>query len=238
MKAVGYVRVSTQGQADGGHSLAAQRRQIRAACEARGWQLVGVFADEDATGANTKRPGLESLLAALAGHQADVVIVTDLDRLSRNPRDLYGMMDGVFADNGAALYAVAQGMDTTTDMGRAMIGVAVVFARLERDLLSGRTKRGMAEALTQGHVAGAPPFGWRREGGRLVKIAGRMKRQGGHLVKDDDQQRELRKARRLRTRGATLRKIAGRMGWTLYATTYRLGYRRPAKANGRGRRAA
>jgi len=149
MKAAGYCRVSTEEQAAEGHSLAAQRRQIRAAAEARGWELVDLFVDAGFTGANTDRPGLQQLLALGRAHGLDVVIITDLDRLSRNPRDVYMMLDDYFAENGLALYAIGQGLDSTTPMGRAMIGIASVFARLERDLLSERTKRGMAEAKAQ-----------------------------------------------------------------------------------------
>jgi len=221
MKAAGYCRVSTEEQVAEGHSLAAQRRQIRAAAEAREWELVDLFVDAGFTGANMDRPGLQQLLALGRAHGLDVVIITDLDRLSRNPRDVYMMLDDYFAENGLALYAIGQGLDSTTPMGRAMIGIASVFARLERDLLSERTKRGMAEAKAKGHVAGQVPFGWRRESGLLVR--------------DAEQQRLLVKARRLRQQGKTLRAIAEAMGWTLTATTYRLGWRRPVKNGRQGR---
>jgi DNA invertase Pin-like site-specific DNA recombinase len=210
MRAGAYVRVSTEEQVQGGHSLDAQRRQLRAACEGRGWELVEVFIDAGASGASMRRrPGLAALLAAVQAHHIDVAVVTDLDRLSRSPRDLYTMLDTCFAQNGAAFYAVGQGIDSTTPMGAAMIGIASVFAKLERDLLSERTKRGMAEGKRQGHIAGMAPYGWRRQGGFLVEVP--------------EDQAALAQARNLRRSGKTLRAVAEVMGWTLKATWGRLG---------------
>ena len=64
-KAIGYIRVSTQGQADEGVSLEAQRAKIRAWCELNDAELVAVFEDAGLSGASMKgREGLDAALKA------------------------------------------------------------------------------------------------------------------------------------------------------------------------------
>ena len=64
MRAIGYVRVSTDDQAREGVSLDVQEARIRAYCEAKGWQLVSVVRDEGKSAKDLKRPGLQEILGA------------------------------------------------------------------------------------------------------------------------------------------------------------------------------
>lgn len=73
MNVIGYVRVSTSGQAKEGYSLAYQQAEIRSYCQEQGWDLKHVFTDEGISGAkvdeNTlevNRIGFQSLLSALS----------------------------------------------------------------------------------------------------------------------------------------------------------------------------
>jgi site-specific DNA recombinase len=208
MRAAGYARVSTQEQVQGGHSLDAQQEQIAAYCKARGWQLAQVFVDPGSSGKDLNRPGLQGLLQAVKGHEVDVVIAPSLDRLARRARDLLNLRDEGLSGCGVALVLLREGIDCTTPAGKMTFTVMAGAAELERDLLSERTRNGMAQAKKKGHVAGRVPFGWRREGSVLVKDAG--------------QEKALRRARRLRRQGRTFREIAERMGWSLGATARRL----------------
>ena len=56
--AVGYIRVSTQEQAQEGVSLGAQKDKLKAYCKAMGIKLVEVFADEGISGGTMERSGL------------------------------------------------------------------------------------------------------------------------------------------------------------------------------------
>ncbi len=82
MKVIGYLRVSTDEQADSGLGLAAQRSGITIAARSRGWQVRWV---EDAgySAKNLDRPGVQAALSALAKGDADALVVAKLDRLSR-----------------------------------------------------------------------------------------------------------------------------------------------------------
>jgi predicted site-specific integrase-resolvase len=92
VKVVGYTRVSTREQAEDGHGLAAQRRAIATAAEARGWDVEWI---EDAgyTARSDKRPGLTTALHMLRRREAQVLVVSKLDRLSRSVQHL-GLLHG------------------------------------------------------------------------------------------------------------------------------------------------
>jgi DNA invertase Pin-like site-specific DNA recombinase len=73
MNVIGYVRVSTSGQAKDGYSLAYQKDEISSYCEQQGWNLIHVYTDEGISGAKVDeealevdRIGFQSMLAALS----------------------------------------------------------------------------------------------------------------------------------------------------------------------------
>src|SRR5262249_42796275 len=85
-RAIGYVRVSTAEQAEHGNGLAAQRVAIRQHAKSAGLRLVDVLADEGLSGSNglEARVGLVDALTRLERGDADVLIVSRLDRLARD----------------------------------------------------------------------------------------------------------------------------------------------------------
>ena len=86
-KAIGYIRVSTQGQADEGVSLAAQRAKIEAWCSLNDAELVAVFEDAGISGASMN--GREGLHAALKATTKGMALVTySISRLARSTKDL------------------------------------------------------------------------------------------------------------------------------------------------------
>jgi predicted site-specific integrase-resolvase len=93
-RVVGYVRVSTDKQADTGHSIEAQRAKLDAYCALYGYDLVTVEADEGASGKTRDgRPGLEGALELCRTGAADAVLVVKLDRLTRSTRDLGALLE-------------------------------------------------------------------------------------------------------------------------------------------------
>jgi DNA invertase Pin-like site-specific DNA recombinase len=89
LRAIGYARTSTDEQLAG---LDAQDSAIRAAVEARGWQLVDVVR-EQAPGADTDRPGLARALRRARTRHVDVLVVAKLDRLTRSFVHLAQLLD-------------------------------------------------------------------------------------------------------------------------------------------------
>lgn len=91
MNIVGYIRVSTQGQARDGYSLKYQEEEIRAYCEEQGFNLIYIFRDEGISGAKLNeealeidRLGLQEMLAHLSSVQIDYVVVLNTSRLWRS----------------------------------------------------------------------------------------------------------------------------------------------------------
>ena len=86
-RAGGYVRVSTEEQAEG-YSLGAQERAAGAFCQAHGWRAV-VYAEEGKSARTddaAKRPTFRRLLEDAEAGRIDVVVVHKLDRFARNRR--------------------------------------------------------------------------------------------------------------------------------------------------------
>ena len=84
MKAIGYVRVSTDRQAEQGVSLEAQEAKIRAMATVQGAELSEVIVDGGESAKNLNRPGLQRLLALVDSGKIEAVIIAKLDR-SRAP---------------------------------------------------------------------------------------------------------------------------------------------------------
>ena len=86
MKAVAYIRVSSQDQIDG-HSLEAQERAIQEYCRTRGWKLVAIYREEGKsahTDSIPKRPIFRQLLDDCSKGMFEAVIVHTMDRWARN----------------------------------------------------------------------------------------------------------------------------------------------------------
>ena len=145
---IGYMRVS---KADGSQTTDLQRDALIAA---------GVAADhlydDRASGKLDARPGLDAALKAL--REGDTLVVWKLDRLGRNLRHLVntvhdlekrGIGFKVLSGHGASI-------DTTTPAGKLVFGIFAALAEFERELISERTKAGLASARARGRSGGAP----------------------------------------------------------------------------------
>src|SRR5688500_15837934 len=93
VRAAGYIRVSSDGQAADGFSLADQRKRIAAHAVAAGYELIGIFEDAAVSGKSADRPALTELLYAAERGELNAVIVVKLDRLTRSLRDLLTLSD-------------------------------------------------------------------------------------------------------------------------------------------------
>ena len=122
--AIGYVRVAAELQS--GSCLDAQAGQVRAIADAEGIQLVGVVGDSGKSAHNLNRPGLLTLLAAIAAGEVNTVIIPDLSRLARNPQDLRRLLK-LFDRRGVALVSAAEAIDSSTSAGRTLCQLASIF---------------------------------------------------------------------------------------------------------------
>jgi len=156
VKAVGYIRVSTEDQADSGAGLEAQRTAIQEQCQRRGWDLVTIHADTASARSLASRPGLARALADIDQGAASALVVAKLDRLSRSLLDFSALMERS-RKKGWALVALDLGVDTTTPSGEMMANVLAVFAQFERRLIGQRTREALAVKRLQGVRLGRRP---------------------------------------------------------------------------------
>lgn len=175
-RVIGYVRVSTDEQADSGAGLKAQRASILAEAERRGWQLVDVIEDAGYSGKDMRRPGIQAALDALRTKRADTLVVAKLDRLSRSLLDFAALMNRATHEKWA-LVALDLGVDTTSPAGEAMANVLATFAQFERRLIGQRTREALAVKKRQGVVLGRPST-VRPE---AVELARQLRREGHSL---------------------------------------------------------
>jgi DNA invertase Pin-like site-specific DNA recombinase len=145
-----YLRVSTDDQ-----TVENQRLALRAAAEARGWQVVGEYADEGISGAKgrDKRPELDRLLKDATRRKIDVIAAWSVDRLGRSLQDLVSFLAELNAV-GCDLYLDQQAIDTTTPAGRAMFQMLGVFAEFERSMIVARVRQGIERARASGTRSG------------------------------------------------------------------------------------
>lgn len=121
------------------------------------------YSDEDFTGANTNRPDLQRLITDIQAGLIDVLIVYQLDRLSRDVRDfanIYAMLE----EHHVHFVSVKENIDTTTPIGKAMMYVTVVFAQMERETIAARVTDNMIGLAKKGYwTGGNPPRGYVRQ---------------------------------------------------------------------------
>lgn len=142
--AVGYCRVSTDGQGERGYGLAAQRAVIEAEVEKQGWAPAEVYVDV-ASGKSTKRrPELARALLELEAGHAQVLVVAKLDRLSRSLLDFAKLMVKA-QEQGWGISALDIGVDTSTANGELVANIIMSLAQWERRIISARTKDALAE---------------------------------------------------------------------------------------------
>lgn len=107
------------------------------------------------TGKNAKRPQLQKLLRDIENGLIDVdaVVVWRLDRFGRSAQDLYNLVATLKAHK-VSFISLKEGFDLTTAIGKVIFGIMAAFAEFERDLISDRTKMGLALAKAEGRIPG------------------------------------------------------------------------------------
>jgi DNA invertase Pin-like site-specific DNA recombinase len=145
---VGYVRVS---KADGTQTLAPQRDALLAA----GVEPGRLYQDL-ASGRRDDRPGLAACLKAL--QPGNTLVIWKLDRLGRDLRHLVLTAEELRARGVGLKVLTGAGaqIDTTTANGRLAFGIFAAFAEFERELITERTRAGLATARARGRLGGRP----------------------------------------------------------------------------------
>jgi DNA invertase Pin-like site-specific DNA recombinase len=169
MKTVAYLRVSTGGQDMNTQRLAildyAHRHRLR----------IDAFIERQVSSRKTPRErGIEGIFEEL--HTGDLLLVSELSRLGRSLGQIIQIVDTLLKRE-IRFVAIKQSIQLNgkgkQDMQtKVMVTLFGLFAEIERDLISERTREGLAAAKAKGRLAGRPKgtFGVSKLDGKEAEI--------------------------------------------------------------------
>jgi site-specific DNA recombinase len=165
-KAVGYIRVSTDMQAEKGTSLENQYARIQEFAMQRGFILENIYEDAGYSGKNTKRPAFQEMFTRLRKGGVNAVIVWHSTRFARNLRDNINHM-AELEQRKIKFYSIEE-PEMSGSSGKAMRNLMAVFAEYQSDLTGEHTRSVKANLKQNKKVyCGHPPLGYKNVDGQL-----------------------------------------------------------------------
>jgi len=146
-----YTRVSTIDQ-----HPETQIYDLREMAKLRGYEIVAEYTDQ-MSGAKSKRPGLDKLMADARRNRFDTVLVWAFDRMARSVRHFLEILDELNHLN-IEFVSFRENIDTGGPLGRAMIVIVGAIAELEKNLIVERVRAGMRRAKLEGRQIGRSPL--------------------------------------------------------------------------------
>jgi len=161
LRVVLYARVSTDMQAEEGHSIDAQLHEMREFVALRGWQIIGELIDPGASGSSMNRPGLQALLQAVENKETDVILVHETSRLSRSIFDTFRIFE-ILGQHDVGFASVKDpNFDFSTPSGRFFLTMISAMNQYYLDLLKQHTAKGKRERARKGlYNASTLPYGY------------------------------------------------------------------------------
>jgi site-specific DNA recombinase len=194
MKAIGYIRVSTEDQAKEGISLDNQRAKIKAYCQLKDLDLVDIIEDAGISAKNLNRPGAQRVISLSQNKKVDAVVVYKLDRMFRSTVDALETTKK-FDKWDISFHSIVETLDTQSAMGRFFFTLTAALAEMERGIIGERTRATLQHKKAKGEKTGGDvPFGYDVNS-------------TGHLVKNEAEQKAVRLIHRLRLKGYSLRAV-------------------------------
>lgn len=204
MAVYGYVRVSTERQAQEGESLDAQERALRGYAMQHGLELASIFTERGVSGSKplADRPHGAALLNLL--RPGDIIITPKLDRMFRSALDALDVLARL-KDRGVSLHMLDLGGDVTGNgISKLVFTILSAVAEDERDRIKERIRDVKRDQRHRNrYLGGTAPFGWRKVEER--DAAGRIT--GARLEAIPREQEALRRMKELRETGKSLRQI-------------------------------
>jgi DNA invertase Pin-like site-specific DNA recombinase len=197
--ALGYIRVSTQGQLQNGISMDAQVAKLKAYANFLGIDIAGIYADGKSAKDIKHRPGLQAVLGLVATGKISHVLIYKLDRAFRNAREALNVAE-VIDKKSVALCSALEQIDTKSSNGKLFFTILAAMAEWERNIIGERTKDALAYKKTLGE---------RRS--RFIPIGQRLGANGKTLEVEPGEQEAIRQAKILHGEGYSLRKISSRL---------------------------
>jgi len=172
MKAIGYIRVSTEEQAREGISLEAQKDKVKKYADLHNLNLTEIIRDEGKSGKDLNREGIQKVISLCQAKEINHLIVYKMDRLTRRTLDLLTLVEEVFKPNNIQFHSITERIDTSTAQGKFFLTIIGAMSQMERDLISERTSEALRYKISQGENVGSPPLGFLAEDKKLSRIDG------------------------------------------------------------------
>lgn len=160
-----YLRISQDREMDG-LAIERQREDCEREARYRRWEVVETYVDQSksATDKTKVRPAYDQMVADWEAGRFDAIVCWDLDRLTRQPRQLEDWIDAA-EDRGLKLVTASGDLDLTDDRGRTFARVVLAFAKGEVDRKSARQRRAQMQRAAQGRPPkGVRPLGYSVDG--------------------------------------------------------------------------
>jgi DNA invertase Pin-like site-specific DNA recombinase len=194
MKAVGYIRVSTEDQAREGVSLDNQRAKIQAYCNLKDLELTGIIEDAGVSAKNLNRTGVQQVIESACKKKVDAVVVYKLDRMFRSTVDALETTRK-FDKWGVSFHSIQETLDTQSAMGRFLFNHKAGLAEMERGIIGERTRAALRHKRAKGEKTGGDvPYGYNVD-------------EAGILIRNETEQKAIRLIHQLRLKGYSLRTI-------------------------------
>lgn len=166
-RVVSYARVSSIEQAKG-YSIEAQNEAVIECCKRKSWRYVGKYEDPGFSGSTKERPGLIELLLDAQLRKFDLVLVHNVDRLSRNQSIFWQVIEELHEYGIRFSWTEMPEVDSSKIEFSLIGGVLSAQSEYFRKNLIQKTRMGLEVAKKKGVHIGRPPLGFVAQNGKLV----------------------------------------------------------------------
>lgn len=168
MKAIGYIRVSTEEQVKEGISLETQEDRICTYAKLHNLGEVKIIKDAGKTGKDLNREGIQEVIRLAKEKQFSHLIVCKMDRLTRKTLDLLSLVEDILVPSDIVIHSINEKIDTASAQGKFFLTIIGGMAQMERDLISERTKEALKYKISLGEPVGSPPLGFSANGDKKL----------------------------------------------------------------------
>lgn len=160
-RAILYIRVSTDEQADKGFSLASQEEYLKKYCSINNLEIIHLFI-EDHSAKTFNRPEFKKMLTFCRQNKIDIdyLLFVKWDRFSRNTKESYQMIYE-FKKLNIEVRAIEQPLDLSVPESKIMLAIYLASPEVENDRRSLNVFNGMRKAKKAGRYLGCAPKGYK-----------------------------------------------------------------------------
>ena len=167
-----YIRVSTEEQAENPEgSIKNQEERLRQTVKLKNMEghfgdIVEVFVDRARSGKDTNRPALQKMLSAIRNREIDLVMASELSRISRSIKDFAEIWE-LMQEHDCSFQSLRENFDTTTAAGEMVLYTMANIAQFERRQVSERVSANFQARAARGlYNGGTVPLGYRKIEGK------------------------------------------------------------------------